>query len=177
MKRARASDVEPSLVALADELRRRMAENPNVRHWYPNYRQLFDPFEDVPSRLRNGDETAIEPALRFLEADPWCFRSGYLKASLMRALAGGVPLTGYQRRVHRVLLARLRSPQPGLRKPAMTLAASVWDSSLDDLLTELSRKGDAEFRDRVIDFRTGVAHRLVQRESAAKRAANPGPTS
>lgn len=156
----RRSDDEPSLVALAAEIRRLMAENRNFEHWYPTHRQLFDPFLDVPRRLRDGDQTAIESALRFLEADPWCFRSGYLKESLMRALASGVPLAGYERRIHRVLLDRLRAPQPGLRKPSMTLAASVWGPELEDHLTDLARRAEPELRDRVGDLRAGVARRL-----------------
>lgn len=154
---------EPSLVALAEEVRRRMAENPDFRHWYPTHRRLFEPFEDVPRRLRSGDDTAIDPALLFLEADPWCFRSGYLKESLMRALASGVSLSGYRRRIHRVLIARLRAPQPGLRKPSMALAAAVWGPDLDEHLTALSRRADDDLRDRVADLRAGVTRRLAEK--------------
>lgn len=54
--------------------------------------------------LANGDTNAIEPALIFLETDPWCFRSGYVKADLMRYLSR-IPLTGSQeRRIERILL-------------------------------------------------------------------------
>ena len=37
-------------------------------------------------RLRQKDRTAVDPALVFLEADPWCFRSGYVKEALLRLL-------------------------------------------------------------------------------------------
>jgi hypothetical protein len=38
-------------------------------------------------RLAAGEHDAVEPALVFLETDPWCFRSGYVKEGLMRLLA------------------------------------------------------------------------------------------
>jgi len=36
--------------------------------------------------VKSGDRAGLEPILRFLEADPWCFRSGYVKADLIRAV-------------------------------------------------------------------------------------------
>jgi hypothetical protein len=41
---------------------------------------------EVIHALRGGDPGAVEPALAYLEADPWEMFSGYAKASLMRAL-------------------------------------------------------------------------------------------
>lgn len=36
--------------------------------------------------LRTGDAEAIEMAVRYLEADPWYFRSGYYKAEMLQLL-------------------------------------------------------------------------------------------
>ena len=48
-------------------------------------------FEAHVGRLRIGvrenNPEAIDAAIEFLEADPWCFRSGYAKGRLMRHLA------------------------------------------------------------------------------------------
>lgn len=47
---------------------------------------LYDPIVLALSRLRDGDTSGIEPAIRFLEADVYCHRSGYLKADVIREL-------------------------------------------------------------------------------------------
>jgi hypothetical protein len=36
--------------------------------------------------LARGEQPAVEDAIRYLEADPWAFRSGYAKATLFRRL-------------------------------------------------------------------------------------------
>lgn len=50
------------------------------------YARLYGPVEDAIARMRNGDQDAAEALLQFLEADPWCFRSGYVKAEITRVL-------------------------------------------------------------------------------------------
>ncbi len=44
-----------------------------------------DLWADV-ERARGGDPEAIDRVLLFLEADPWCFRSGYAKETMLRLL-------------------------------------------------------------------------------------------
>lgn len=41
-------------------------------------------FWDAYARLRDRDPAGLETAIAFLEADPWFFRSGYVKAVLIR---------------------------------------------------------------------------------------------
>jgi hypothetical protein len=48
--------------------------------WYP------PDFHEAHERLRRGDASELEVILRFLEADPYFFRSGYLKADLLRCI-------------------------------------------------------------------------------------------
>lgn len=54
--------------------------------------------------LAASETKAIEPALEFLESDPWCFRSGYVKAELMRYLSRVPLIDRQQERTQRILL-------------------------------------------------------------------------
>lgn len=59
--------------------------------------------------LRERDQQAIEMAVRFLETNPWFFRSGYIKEELLRLL-GQVELSNDQQaRLRSVILARIDS--------------------------------------------------------------------
>ena len=53
--------------------------------------------DDTVERVRHGAPHGVDDALTFLEADPWCFRSGYAKERLLRSL-GTVEFTEAQRR-------------------------------------------------------------------------------
>src|ERR1700730_4070306 len=59
-------------------------------------------------QLRVGDLTAIEMAIRFLEANPWFFRSGYYKADILKLLRKH-PLSDEKcARMRNVILERVR---------------------------------------------------------------------
>lgn len=49
------------------------------------WNEAFPPnfWEDL-ELLKNGDRDGLRTGLRFLESDPWFFRSGYVKADLLR---------------------------------------------------------------------------------------------
>lgn len=64
----------------------------------------------VYADLPRGDRAVIEDAIRFLETDPYFFRSGYLKGDLLRYL-GRASLDPYQEdRLRAVVLARVSGP-------------------------------------------------------------------
>ncbi len=57
--------------------------------------------------LAEGNPATIEESIRFLEADPWFFRSGYIKAEIIRRLRRA-PLSPAQvGRLQQVILARV----------------------------------------------------------------------
>jgi hypothetical protein len=61
-------------------------------------------FRAMIERLAAGESDALEPALVFLEADPWCFRSGYAKERIAQLLARHRPDPPQRARIERVLL-------------------------------------------------------------------------
>ena len=59
--------------------------------------------------LRAREEQAIEMAVRFLEADPLFFRSGYIKAELLRVLRRVQLSDDQKERLRSVIVERIRS--------------------------------------------------------------------
>jgi len=61
-------------------------------------------FEDQYQALKAGNAAGAEMAIAFLEADPWFFRTGYIKANLARFLKR-IPLSNTQvSRLEKVLI-------------------------------------------------------------------------
>jgi hypothetical protein len=104
--------------------------------------RFYLPYRDLATRVGRGDVAAVGPALAFLEADPRCFRSGYMKADLMHALANGPNLQPVRARVQAVVLHRVRHHEPRLLRHAARLACEVWDDELESAIRELQRDGD-----------------------------------
>ena len=68
-----------------DEGRARWEES--AREWHEAMGLLYSPdFQESLERLRLGEADAIEPAIVFLEVDPWAFRTGYAKETILRYL-------------------------------------------------------------------------------------------
>lgn len=118
--------------------------------------RFYEPFEECGRSLRQGDDRAIPVALEFLEADPWCYRSGYMKADLMHALARRPIPAEYRERVQRVVLHRVANPEPRLWRHTIRLAAAVWDDMIDRRLGILATEGIPPAR--ANDLRLGIRH-------------------
>ena len=62
-------------------------------------------------QLQAADPMTIELAVQFLEADPWFFRSGYIKEEVLERIRW-VPLDlDQKRRLQQLILARVRDPR------------------------------------------------------------------
>ncbi len=62
-------------------------------------------FWDAYARLRDRDPAGLETAIAFLEADPWLFRSGCVKAALIRYINRLELLPGQRARLRAVVPA------------------------------------------------------------------------
>ncbi len=131
---------------------------------------FYAPYEAVKRGIKAGSSDSIEQAVQFLLADPWCFRSGYLKAELMHALANTDLPARALGPLREVVLTRLKHPQPGLMRPTVQLAARVWDSRLKTAVRALADGGtdrDVQAARRVIE---GVEHKRRTIAGVARRA-------
>lgn len=86
---------------------------------------LFESREFLDS-VRQGDRDAIAEALLFLEADPYCFRSGYMKKKLCHALKQA-PLNREERfQIRNLLLRNICVQRPVSFKDFAQLSCRVW---------------------------------------------------
>lgn len=109
--------------------------------------------------LAGGEHDAVEPALAFLEADPWCFRSGYVKDELMRLLARHELTMSERERLESVLLRAVDAGDRREFRRSCKLAARI---RTPHLRRELRRRIDAEDR--------GIARRALLMLTSLPRA-------
>ncbi|MGE0598561.1 MAG: hypothetical protein AB7J35_01880 [Dehalococcoidia bacterium] len=64
-------------------------------------------FESAIDGMKSGDAAGAEYAVAYLEADPWFFRSGYLKGTIARRLRRVELSAGQQERLRSALLAAI----------------------------------------------------------------------
>jgi hypothetical protein len=106
--------------------------------------QLYPPtFEADVKRLKDGDPGAIETAIRFLEADPYAYRTGYAKEKIVRRLRR-LELTAKQKaRLGAVILHQVDQKDRREFRQYCLLAPSVDDDTLRQGLLARLRSGDS----------------------------------
>lgn len=99
-------------------------------------------------RLKGGDALAADYAIDFLEADPICHRSGYLKADLIRFL-GRVPLNGEQADRLRAIVLGMTTRRFGREfRRYCELARKLDEPSFRESLAHLLKSDDPDVRRR-----------------------------
>lgn len=142
-----AADVEAAWREI-DETFRRVRDRANSRdpataawsaacaRFHQACRDLYSPLDLVVETLRLGDRRAVETAIRFLEADPMCYRSGYLKEKIAHYICRP-PLDGDQRaRLREVALALVERRNTREFAEYCRLAARLDDPALRSALME-----------------------------------------
>jgi len=66
--------------------------------------QLYDELYEIAAQLKEGSLEARELAIQYLEADPWCFRSGYMKETLLDRLRNQELAPAEAERLRKVIL-------------------------------------------------------------------------
>jgi hypothetical protein len=94
--------------------------------------------------LRVSDRQAIDEAILYLEADPWYFRSGYLKERLIRGLKVAKLTQRDRRRLRNVIWNVAGGRNRREYRDYCSLAAVVGDADLIRLLEEVSPERDQD---------------------------------
>lgn len=123
-------------------------------------RLFYEPYVEVLAGVRRGRFDAIDEAVRFLVADPWCFRSGYLKAELMHALANTALPGDVVDPLREVVVQRIKHRQPRLLRYAAQLAANVWSESFERELERLQGQGSPADQAAARSVIDGARHRM-----------------
>lgn len=113
-----------------------------ARDFHAACQEFEGPLRAILAGVREGHSDAVAEAVIVLEADPTCYRSGYIKADLMHAVANAPSLDGPTLlRLQDVVVQRLARPQGRLLRHAIRLATAVWDEEFDARLRALAAAG------------------------------------
>jgi hypothetical protein len=122
------------LKAADEDLRRHPGDSEYQQRSRMARERLYSPaWEANVTALQQGDATAVDASMDFLDADPICFRSGYVKERLCRFLSR-IDLTEVQRtRLIPIVTKALGSQRPvreqkQWRQLAHAVGVSVCDS-------------------------------------------------
>lgn len=98
--------------------------------------------------LKAGRSEGLEMALAFLEADPWFFGSGYVKADLLRFICRMSVAPVYWPRLKRIVLAAILLRDRRELRFYRRLAGKVFDSEFSQQVEALTVHEDAGVRRR-----------------------------
>jgi hypothetical protein len=107
-------------------------------------------------QIRAGAQPWRESALRFLEADPWFFRSGYMKGRIARALKHVAFTPAEVERVTAIVLAAVNGKDRQEFKEYCRLAKRVPNESLKAGLEKALKSNDRRTRSRAAQMSSYV---------------------
>lgn len=119
------------------------------RLWYTAIENAYLPgFEEDVVRLRAGDLFGMEGAVSFLEADPFFYRTGYIKSKLIRYIKRPMLTPDYVRRLQQVVLAVVDKRDDRDFRAFCTLAHKVDAPELREQLARRLAHDDSNVRRR-----------------------------
>jgi len=132
---------------LQDEVHKFRKEG-DTQRWEEASRAFFDAYERLAipgglteslNRLKDLEATAIDDAVTFLEADPFFFRSGYIKEEILGRLRAAPLDPGQKKRLQQVILARVRDTTTKREfRRYCALAPYVSDAFFEEEITTLA---------------------------------------
>jgi len=110
------------------------------RIFHESYDSLAFPggLNKAMTSLKKKDPAAVEMAIKFLEADPWFFRSGYIKQEVIRHLKAAPLTAGQQIRLRYVILARIQGRDTREFRSYCRLAPFVTNPSFEEQVADLA---------------------------------------
>jgi hypothetical protein len=97
------------------------------------------------SLLPQNDHETIEQSVRFLEADPFYFRSGYIKTDIIKHLRRMPLHESQKKRLQKVIINRIYDKARREFRWYCRLAKYVTDPEFEQQLVELSAAGTPKF--------------------------------
>lgn len=111
-------------------------------------------------RVRSGDPAGVDSMIRFLEADPWAFRSGYLKATILQRLRHVELATKQKARLAAVILDHVDHHDRRESRHYYGLAPFVADDHFRNALLTRLRAGGPGRRRRALWTLEAIAQPL-----------------
>jgi hypothetical protein len=139
----RAINGIPGTWRLSDWNSVRAERSARVAWWHELMGALYAPVDDALERLRQGDRSAMETLLNFLEADPFCHRSGYAKAKIINSLTTRDLDSPARQRLRTVLFAVIEQPTRREFRRYIRLARYLDDRQLRSDLAAVAASGRA----------------------------------
>jgi O-succinylbenzoic acid--CoA ligase len=124
---------------------RHTAEHSAASGWSAEmYNAMYPPsFLEAIAAVKAGDRSSLEAVLRFLEADPWCFGSGYVKADVIPPICRFQLDDAEVVRLRSVVLAFVDCPKPRRElRSYVNLARRVANPDLRSSLQERLQSAD-----------------------------------